>query len=130
MQDSNIKNEISRLNQEILTLREDLKTANDRVKNVGKSVPFYRILILPAIFSLIGALILWLLGYWQTPDKVVGILSIIFWLAMIFSMFKVQKEIKAKKEKFIEERIEIQKKILAKSKKITRLIEDREDIEN
>lgn len=116
------------ITKEILKLREDLKIANDAVANVGNTVAFYKVVTPPIIITLIIGLLISKLNFWAENNALVGIIFFVFAISLFVTSRLLQKKIKENKEKYIKERIAIQKLLVKKAKRLASI--ESELIEN
>lgn len=116
------------ITKEILKLREDLKIANDSVANAGKSVAFYKVVTPPIIITILAGLIVSKINFFGENNGLVGIIFFVFAISLFITSKLSQKKIKENKEKYIEERIAIQKLLVKKAKRLAEI--ESELIEN
>ena len=116
------------ITKEILKLREDLKIANDSVANAGKSVAFYKVVTPPIIITILAGLIVSKINFFGENNGLVGIIFFVFAISLFITSKLSQKKIKENKEKYIGERIAIQKLLVKKAKRLAEI--ESELIEN
>ena len=116
------------MTKEILKLREDLKIANDAVANVGNTVAFYKVVTPPIIITLLIGLLISKVIFLDENNVLVGITFFVFAISLFITSKLSQKKIKENKEKYIEERIAIQKLLVKKAKRLAEI--ESELIEN
>lgn len=116
------------ITKEILKLRGDLKRANDSVENVGKTVAFYKVVTPPIIITLIIGLLISKLNFLNENNALVGIIFFVFVISLFVTSRLSQKKIKENKEKYMQERIAIQKLLVKKAKRLASI--ESELIEN
>ena len=116
------------ITKEILKLREDLKIANDSVANAGKSVAFYKVVTPPIIITILAGLIVSKINFFGENNGLVGIIFFVFAISLFITSKLSQKKIKENKEKYIGERIAIQKLLVKKAKRLAEI--ENELIEN
>lgn len=116
------------ITKEILKLREDLKIANDAVANVGNTVAFYKVVTPPIIITLLIGLLISKVIFLDENNVLVGITFFVFAISLFITSKLSQKKIKENKEKYIEERIAIQKLLVKKAKRLAEI--ESELIEN
>lgn len=116
------------ITKEILKLREDLKIANDSVANAGKSVAFYKVVTPPIIITILAGLIVSKINFFGENNGLVGIIFFVFAISLFITSRLSQKKIKENKEKYIKERIAIQKILVKKAKRLAEI--ESELIEN
>ena len=116
------------ITKEILKLREDLKIANDSVANAGKSVAFYKVVTPPIIITILVGLLVSKINFFGENNGLVGIIFFVFAISLFITSKLSQKKIKENKEKYIGERIAIQKLLVKKAKRLAEI--ESELIEN
>lgn len=116
------------ITKEILKLREDLKIANDAVANAGKSVAFYKVVTPPIIITILVGLLVSKINFFGENNGLVGIIFFVFAISLFITSKLSQKKIKENKEKYIGERIAIQKLLVKKAKRLAEI--ESELIEN
>ena len=116
------------ITKEILKLRENLKIANDAVANAGKSVAFYKVVTPPIIITILVGLLVSKINFFGENNGLVGIIFLVFAISLFITSKLSQKKIKENKEKYIGERIAIQKILVKKAKRLAEI--ESELIEN
>ena len=116
------------ITKDILKLRGDLKIANDSVANAGKSVAFYKVVTPPIIITILAGLIVSKINFFGENNGLVGIIFFVFAISLFITSKLSQKKIKENKEKYIGERIAIQKLLVKKAKRLAEI--ESELIEN
>ena len=109
------------ITKEILKLRENLKIANDAVANVGKSVAFYKVVTPPIIITILVGLLVSKINFFGENNGLVGIIFFVFAISLFITSKLSQKKIKENKEKYIGERIAIQKLLVKKAKRLAEI---------
>ena len=105
--------------EEISTLRVKLKEKNDMIKNLGESVSFFNLFIIPLIAAAIGTFLVSKLSL--SANQSVGFFIFSFILAMAFVSFLNKKKLKKRKDDLISQRLVIQKELVKKSKDLASL---------
>lgn len=116
------------ITKEILKLRGDLKRANDSVENVGKTVAFYKVVTPPIIITILVGLLVSKINFFGENNGLVGIIFFVFVISLFVTSRLSQKKIKENKEKYMQERIAIQKLLVKKAKRLASI--ESELIEN
>ena len=116
------------ITKEILKLRGVLKKANDSVENVGKTVAFYKVVTPPIIITILVGLLVGKINFLDDNNGLVGIIFFVFAISLFITSKLSQKKIKENKEKYIGERIAIQKLLVKKAKRLAEI--ENELIEN
>lgn len=116
------------ITKEILKLRENLKIANDAVANAGKSVAFYKVVTPPIIITALIGFLVTKTNLIDNTNGIVGIIFFVFAISLFITSKLSQKKIKENKEKYIGERIAIQKLLVKKAKRLAEI--ESELIEN
>lgn len=106
------------ITKDILKLRGDLKIANDAVANAGKSVAFYKVVTPPIIITILVGLLVSKINFFGENNGLVGIIFFVFAISLFITSKLSQKKIKENKEKYIQERIAIQKLLVKKARRL------------
>lgn len=130
MQKEDLLKEKEEITKEILDLREDLKKTNDSVQNVGNTVAFYKVLFPPIIIAIGLGFILSKLGLVDNSKGEVALVILLFIIILFITSKISKKKIKENKNKYIAERISIQKLIVKKSKRLSDIESELKLIEN
>lgn len=107
------------LTDEILTLREELKEKNEMINNLGTSVSFVQIFLIPLIVAAITTFIVSKLSL--SSNQSVGFFIVVFIISISVATIKNKKEIAKRKEELINERLVIQKALVQKGKELSEL---------
>ena len=108
-----------KLTDEILKLREELKEKNEMINNLGKSVSFFQLFVIPLIASAISTLIV--KQFSLTTNQSVGFFIVIFILSLIFVTMINKNKLAKRKDELIKERLAIQKELVAKGKELSQI---------
>lgn len=113
------------LTDEILSLRKELKEKNEMINNLGSSVSFVHVFVIPLIVAAITTFIVSKLSL--SSNQSVGFFIVVFIISISLATIKNKKELAKRKEELIEERLTIQKALVEKGKELSKL---ENDIEN
>ena len=116
--------------KEISELRMDLKIANDKVTNAGKSIPFYKVEGPPLVLSAIFGFIITNIPLFSDKKNGLGIMFLLFIIGLYITTKKSQKKIKENKDSYINDRLAIQKDIVEKGKRLAQIESELKAIEN
>lgn len=109
------------ITKDILKLRGDLKIANDAVANAGNSVAFYKVVTPPIIITILVGLLVSKINFFGENNGLVGIIFFVFAISLFITSKLSQKKIKENKEKYIGERIAIQKLLVKKARRLAEI---------
>lgn len=115
----NIMDQKKKLTDEILKLREELKEKNEMINNLGRSVSFFQLFVIPLIASAIATLII--KQFSLTTNQSVGFFIVIFILSLIFVTMINKNKLAKRKDELIKERMAIQKELVAKGKELSQI---------
>lgn len=101
---------------EINSLRVELIDYNDKINEVGKSVSFINLIIIPLLVAIIVTLVTSLT--FNDPSREIGSFIFTFIVSLLVSTMINKKRVEERKEELKLLRIEIQKLIVAKSKRL------------
>ena len=101
---------------EIMELREDLKELSDMINVIGSSVSFVHFVILPIIVASVVTLIMSLIGF--ADNKSLGTFIIMFIISTVVSTLYNRNIVKKRKEKLIEKRLDLQRRLVKKSQRL------------
>jgi len=107
---------------EILKLREDLKEKNDMINDLGSSISFIHLFIVPLIVATIVTFITMKLSLF-TSNQSAGCFIITFIISLSFSTYLNKSRINKRKKELIEQRLALQKELVAKGKELNKLEE-------
>lgn len=107
---------------EITALREKLKEENDEINNLGGNLSFAKFFLTPLIIAGIITGI-YKIGKFVDDSKIMGIFLIAFVVSFLVTSLKSKKALANKKEELVANRLETQKEIVKKSKKLKTLEE-------
>ena len=107
---------------EILKLREDLKEKNDMINDLGSSISFIHLFIVPLIIAAIVTFITMKLSLF-TSNQSAGCFIITFIISLSFSTYLNKSRINKRKKELIEQRLALQKELVAKGKDLNKLEE-------
>lgn len=107
---------------EILKLREDLKEKNDMINDLGSSISFIHLFIVPLIVATIVTFITMKLSLF-TSNQSAGCFVITFIISLSFSTYLNKSRINKRKKELIEQRLLLQKELVAKGKDLNKLEE-------
>lgn len=104
---------------EIASLREELFDYNDKINEVGKSVSFINLIIIPLLVAIIVTLVTSLI--FNDPSREIGSFIFIFIVSLLVSTMINKKRVQERKEELKLLRMEIQKLIVIKSKRLSEI---------
>ena len=104
---------------EIASLREELFDYNDKINEVGKSVSFINLIIIPLLVAIIVTLVTSLI--FNDPNREIGSFIFTFIVSLLVSTMINKKRVGERKEELKLLRIEIQKLIVIKSKRLSEI---------
>ena len=104
---------------EIASLREELFDYNDKINEVGKSVSFINLIIIPLLVAIIVTLVTSLI--FNDPNREIGSFIFTFIISLLVSTMINKKRVGERKEELKLLRMEIQKLIVAKSKRLSEI---------
>lgn len=118
--ENNINAEKKALLDEIVSLREELKEKNDMINDLGSSVSFINLFIIPL---LVAALVIFIVMRLSsiTGNQSVGFFIITFVISLSISTYINKKEIDKRKAELIEQRLALQKLLVKKGKELNEL---------
>ncbi|WP_394271283.1 hypothetical protein [Anaerococcus nagyae] len=105
---------------EILKLREDLKEKNDMINDLGSSISFIHLFIVPLIVATIVTFITMKLSLF-TSNQSAGCFIITFIICLAFSTFLNKNRLNKRKKELVEQRLALQKQLVAKGKELREL---------
>ena len=106
---------------EIMELRKDLEEKNNMINDLGKSVSFFNLFIIPFVTAVITSLVMKLINI--TGRQSVGAFIIIFVLSFGLSTIINKRKIDKRKKELIDQRLTIQKLLVSKSKELNSIEE-------
>lgn len=106
---------------EIMELREDLEEKNNMINDLGKSVSFFNLFIIPFVTAVITSLVMKLINI--TGRQSVGAFIIIFVLSFGLSTITNKRKIDKRKTELIDQRLAIQKLLVSKGKELNSIEE-------
>lgn len=104
---------------EIASLREELFDYNDKINEVGKSVSFINLIIIPLLVAIIVTLVTSLI--FNDPNREIGSFIFTFIISLLVSTMINKKRVGERKEELKLLRMEIQKLIVIKSKRLSEI---------
>lgn len=104
---------------EIANLREELFDYNDKINEVGKSVSFINLIIIPLLVAIIVTLVISLI--FNDPNREIGSFIFTFIVSLLVSTMINKKRVGERKEELKLLRMEIQKLIVIKSKRLSEI---------
>ena len=104
---------------EIASLREELFDYNDKINEVGKSVSFINLIIIPLLVAIIVTLVTSLI--FNDPNREIGSFIFTFIISLFVSTMINKKRVGERKEELKLLRMEIQKLIVIKSKRLSEI---------
>jgi|GEM_PF-1016161 hypothetical protein len=107
---------------EILKLREDLKEKNDKINDLGSSISFVHLFIVPLIIAAMVTFITMKFSL-LTSNQSAGCFIITFIISLSFSTYLNKSRINKRKKELIEQRLLLQKELVAKGKDLNKLEE-------
>ena len=107
---------------EILKLREDLKEKNDKINDLGSSISFVHLFIVPLIIAAMVTFITMKFSL-LTSNQSAGCFIITFIISLSFSTYLNKSRINKRKKELIEQRLLLQKELVAKGKELNKLEE-------
>lgn len=107
---------------EILKLREDLKEKNDKINDLGSSISFVHLFIVPLIIAAMVTFITMKFSL-LTSNQSAGCFIITFIISLSFSTYLNKSRINKRKKELIEQRLALQKELVAKGKDLNKLEE-------
>ena len=107
---------------EILKLREDLKEKNDKINDLRSSISFVHLFIVPLIIAAMVTFITMKFSL-LTSNQSAGCFVITFIISLSFSTYLNKSRINKRKKELIEQRLALQKEIVAKGKELNKLEE-------
>lgn len=118
--ENNINAEKKALLDEIVSLREELKEKNDMINDLGSSVSFINLFIIPL---LVAALVIFIVMRLSsiTSNQSVGFFIITFVISLSISTYINKKNISERKKQLIDERLALQKLLVSKGKELSEL---------
>lgn len=105
---------------EILKLREDLKEKNDKINDLGSSISFVHLFIVPLIIAAMVTFITMKFSL-LTSNQSAGCFIITFIISLSFSTYLNKSRINKRKKELIEQRLLLQKELVAKGKDLNKL---------
>lgn len=121
MQNDNIEKQKQRLLDEISEDREKLIEINERINEVGSSIPFWKFFLIPAVTSILIVVIARQFGI--RGNQAVGLLVVSLIILITLATILGKRNISHKKENLIIERMTIQQGLVAKSRRLKELLE-------
>lgn len=106
---------------DIMELRKDLEEKNNMINNLGKSVSFFNLFIIPFVTAVIVSLVMKLINI--TGRQSVGAFIIIFVLSFGLSTITNKRKIDKRKKELIDQRLAIQKLLVSKGKELNSIEE-------
>ena len=106
---------------EIMELRKDLEEKNNMINDLGKSVSFFNLFIIPFVTAVITSLVMKLINI--TGRQSVGAFIIIFVLSFGLSTIINKRKIDNRKKELIDQRLDIQKLLVSKGKELNSIEE-------
>lgn len=107
---------------EILKLREDLKEKNDKINDLRSSISFVHLFIVPLIIAAMVTFITMKFSL-LTSNQSAGCFVITFIISLSFSTYLNKSRINKRKKELIEQRLALQKELVAKGKELNKLEE-------
>lgn len=107
---------------EILKLREDLKEKNDKINDLRSSISFVHLFIVPLIIAAMVTFITMKFSL-LTSNQSAGCFIITFIISLSFSTYLNKSRINKRKKELIEQRLALQKELVAKGKDLNKLEE-------
>ena len=107
---------------EILKLREDLKEKNDKIHDLRSSISFVHLFIVPLIIAAMVTFITMKFSL-LTSNQSAGCFVITFIISLSFSTYLNKSRINKRKKELIEQRLALQKELVAKGKELNKLEE-------
>jgi hypothetical protein len=107
---------------EILKLREDLKEKNDNINDLRSSISFVHLFIVPLIIAAMVTFITMKFSL-LTSNQSAGCFIITFIISLSFSTYLNKSRINKRKKELVEQRLALQKELVAKGKELRELEE-------
>lgn len=107
---------------EILKLREDLKEKNNKINDLRSSISFVHLFIVPLIIAAMVTFITMKFSL-LTSNQSAGCFIITFIISLSFSTYLNKSRINKRKKELIEQRLALQKELVAKGKELNKLEE-------